>query len=54
MLLHEVQYKLIVCKFMARNGFVYFEGYQHELVSFTATCGFSLPQLSAHPLGGFN
>jgi hypothetical protein len=36
---------------MARHGLVYFEGYQRELISFLATCGFSLPQLNAGPLG---
>jgi hypothetical protein len=36
---------------MARNGLVYFGSYLHELVSFSATCGLSLPQLSAGPLG---
>jgi hypothetical protein len=46
---------------MARNGFVYFGGYQHELVSFSAICEpkahaplaqkLSVLQLNRHPLG---
>ena len=54
-----------VKRHMARNGFVYFEGYQRELVSFCVYCAPKAhaplaqklsaphPDLSgAHPLGG--
>jgi hypothetical protein len=37
---------------MARNGLVYFESYQRELISFSANRNYSAPQLSADPLGG--
>jgi hypothetical protein len=36
---------------MARNGLVYFEGYQGELTSLVALRKLSAPQLSAGPLG---
>jgi hypothetical protein len=37
---------------MAHNGLVYFEGYQGELISFSAICKFAVPQLSTRPLAG--
>jgi hypothetical protein len=40
--------------FSTYNFDTYQFGYQHELVSFSATCGFAVPQLSAGPLGSFS